>query len=1299
MSLTTKTDSLDLDVIRAEKKVNEAFSGSDTGFFEGFVGDYEDFGSWFTSGLTGLLFSQALPEDEQKDLYIKRNSVNFGLQKIRETLEAFKELNELRGLSPEEVERVKELQLREELIQRDLAFVYERQAGDLDEPIDTEGKSFNDRWGIDDNEAGVLEFLDTLAKNPKYAAGMFTAELIKDLPLSVAAYFGLAAKGTSGVSLYQKLYNSLNKIQPKALRGLTKVATPVVAGAGAGAGYEASYSLLNEGKINTAAVQAGTEFGAAFGILGSLGMFAKNFTGSKEIKPATQETPKQDAIGVEDPREPVDTDFPMGKKEPTVKDYMDEVLDEKDIATVKRFSKEILDSHESKLFPELTGDDYRIAPMPKGYKPGVAATTRREEDGSSTILWDEKQTKLTSDKVAKDIEALPINQVGRGTLAQVNPNHYKYLQDEDTYNLFQLAHEKAHVIQNKQGRTTDSFPAHPNDALFGNVKGRFLKESEAQLMAMTELDRVYKKYNLSSADKSAIAANRAIEEYKVGKELYPIDFDERRRGLRKGPEVNPHKEPNSQLVEFLDNNKAASLFGLTTAGYLAGGEQDAPYLAAAGAIAALGTPALYRKLTANNTKQAILNAKAQAALGAEGNAKWAKQLEIDAMTLGDDISKEFSNPNDGILFLDAVENNLSSVRGKGEELLGRWKAIMNTYADAGKELGLFSSPEKVKEYSAALLANYVPHIIKGKLNKDGTTRPLTSQEKEDLIVRNKERLAIKGTTGTAHKMPRQLLGTIEELKKQGYDVVDDPRQVLSIYSQSLSRALFGRKMLNEFKLIELSNDIEKPQPALFSNKEFDTFVKKGKISRDDAKLYVEFDHPSLKGYKVHTNVKNILDDYFEVEREGGLNDFSNGLLKLNNALKRVFIFGSLFHGQALFLSSVYSMGLTGAIKGLFGKGSLGRETSWADFKLGETEYIALAKEGVRDGLQIVNTRDRELVNPGKIEMDKLLDKLGGFGVAGKKAFGALDTITWEFLHDRFKLASYVRHKEILMRKGMDEANAGRQAAIFSNDAFGSLDWDGFATQLFEYAAKNPNTLRSKMASQAAAILPKNKRKWLNLALFAPDWTISNLRIIGRTFTTFPYKYTKGFLKAFHEGKTSAWKSKEGKELVQAWNMYAAYASRAGLYTSALWWTMTEMFSDKEPTGENLWNFWFGEDSGKLDLGGGESQVISKQIAEPIHFIQHPQHTLLNKMSILPKTMMEGFFNKRWFSMKKGFPMGPPIVDDDGTTHYGQWILGKFVPIVANPIITEDLSMEERLERVITGFFGFPQYGKPEDFEL
>jgi hypothetical protein len=86
---------------------------------------------------------------------------------------------------------------------------------------------------------------------------------------------------------------------------------------------------------------------------------------------------------------------------------------------------------------------------------------------------------------------------------------------------------------------------------------------------------------------------------------------------------------------------------------------------------------------------------------------------------------------------------------------------------------------------------------------------------------------------------------------------------------------------------------------------------------------------------------------------------------------------------------------------------------------------------------------------------------------------------------------------------------------------------------------------------------------------------------------------------------------------------------------------------------------------------------------------------MNKTSVVPKTALEAMMNKQWFSLKKGIPLGPRIVDEDGTTHYGKWLLGKAVPIVNKPLLDEDLGWEERLERVITGFFGFPQYGDPE----
>jgi hypothetical protein len=688
--------------------------------------------------------------------------------------------------------------------------------------------------------------------------------------------------------------------------------------------------------------------------------------------------------------------------------------------------------------------------------------------------------------------------------------------------------------------------------------------------------------------------------------------------------------------------------------------------------------------------QEVAKARLQAAKAHEGLSVYAKGLETVGQDLGDAITARF--PGDkGLQFLDEIEKPTGRFTDKDDiALLKQWRDWHNFLARQGTDVGLFKTSNR-KESSTQLVANYASHIIRGKVNPDGSVRPLTNKEKEELIRAEASKIKILGASSTVHNIPRKLIGTIGNLKDRGYAVVDDPAQILSIYTQAMARTIHNRKLLGEFKQLDLGTR-DKPLPAMFTKDEFDKFKEGGHLSKEELLHYSEFDHPSLDGYKVHTNVKSILNDHFEISREGGFNDFKEGLLSLNNSLKRVFVFGSLFHGQALFMSSIYSLGLAGAVKGMFGKGKLGAQHSWKDFELGSGQFKEASMEAIRSGLQIVNVKRQELVNPGKVELDDFLDKLGGVGVQGKKAFGVIDKVTWEFLHDRYKLAAYLKHKEKLMSKGMDDVTSGKKAAEFANDAFGSLDWNDFATRLYNYAYNKPGTLRGKIATKVAQALPANKRRWLNLGLFAPDWTISNIRIVGKTFTGLP-EVSVAVAKRVRDGK---WGPKE-KEIVQAWNMYAAYAARAGFYTSGMWWMMTELFSDEEPTMEALGEFWGGETSGKLNLGGGESMVISKQIAEPIHWVQHPQHTLMNKASVVPKTIMEGMFNKQWFSMKKGFPMGPSIVDmNTGETHYGKWILGKGIPIVAKPLMQDDLKWQERFERTFTGFFGFPQYGKPED---
>ena len=1270
MSLISRQSTNNYAVTQAEDAVNSAFyGGADPGFTEGVVGGHETFGSWFTSGLTGVVASKFLGDESEKDLFIKRNSVNYGMERINDTLVALESLSKIRGFTEDEIAITRELQERKALIERDLGYANDSVNGDLDAPIDSEGNSFNDRWGIDNEDVGVYDFVKGVMANPIHATGIITGEFLKDLPLSVAAWAGLGAKGAKGASAFTSIMNKINRIEPKALRGLAKVATPVGAGAIGGGLYEASYSALNEGKVKWNDVQAGTEFGAAFGLMAGLGVFAKGLIPEQTVKAGDKVAKSAD----------VSATYDSGAESLDTREFVDSIITTKDNDNVTTFANSLLQEHNQRIFPQLTANDYTIMSRAEAAKAGIDLTgkdgkgafTRTDADGKQTIIWGEKETKETFTRMMRDWE---LHTGKGGTLADASPNNLKYIQNDKVYEVFQLAHEKSHVIQGIEGREYVSPEA---------------KEKAAHQMAFNELERVYKGREVSSADKSEVAANRDMKAYKEAEQYLPPEYETQRQALAQ-EDVLPEGTGDSKVVSFLEKNKGKAALGAAVAGYGLTEGEDAPYMAALGAAAVLGGPKAYRKLTEMKIPQEVAKARLQAAKAHEGLSVYAKGLETVGQDLGDAITARF--PGDkGLQFLDEIEKPTGRFTDKDDiALLKQWRDWHNFLARQGTDVGLFKTSNR-KESSTQLVANYASHIIRGKVNPDGSVRPLTNKEKEELIRAEASKIKILGASSTVHNIPRKLIGTIGNLKDRGYAVVDDPAQILSIYTQAMARTIHNRKLLGEFKQLDLGTR-DKPLPAMFTKDEFDKFKEGGHLSKEELLHYSEFDHPSLDGYKVHTNVKSILNDHFEISREGGFNDFKEGLLSLNNSLKRVFVFGSLFHGQALFMSSIYSLGLAGAVKGMFGKGKLGAQHSWKDFELGSGQFKEASMEAIRSGLQIVNVKRQELVNPGKVELDDFLDKLGGVGVQGKKAFGVIDKVTWEFLHDRYKLAAYLKHKEKLMSKGMDDVTSGKKAAEFANDAFGSLDWNDFATRLYNYAYNKPGTLRGKIATKVAQALPANKRRWLNLGLFAPDWTISNIRIVGKTFTGLP-EVSVAVAKRVRDGK---WGPKE-KEIVQAWNMYAAYAARAGFYTSGMWWMMTELFSDEEPTMEALGEFWGGETSGKLNLGGGESMVISKQIAEPIHWVQHPQHTLMNKASVVPKTIMEGMFNKQWFSMKKGFPMGPSIVDmNTGETHYGKWILGKGIPIVAKPLMQDDLKWQERFERTFTGFFGFPQYGKPED---
>jgi len=1286
MALTFQTEEQREKQIQAELALYPSTS-EDFSYGAGFISGHQSIGSWFTSGITGLLLSKGATDNEQRKWYVQRNGIQFGKQALEDRIKAYEDIGKYRKLTERELDDYAEVQRRNSLIQRDLEHVFNKEKGNLDAPIDTKGQSFNDRWGVEgEDEQGLLELFKVLKDNPAYTGGIFTAEILKDLPLSVLAWLGLTAKGASGASAITKALNKLNNIQPAALRGLAKMGTGVAAGAGAGAGYEASYTLLEEGEIKGKNVKAGAAFGAAFGVLAGLGIMART---SKDLATKAKTKAKSEP----------------SKEDTELKAVKEKVIPVKELTESQRIVNDIKET-PTRLYPELVqGRDFVIVNLatPEGVAvakkfgwfgadgklKGFKGIQTINENGIPHIVIHKPQIKRVFDRFQKNFDTT-IKKGGR--YDRLTPNQHKYLKDLDSFEVFLMAREKGKIplarkeaeeIAQGRGRTYEPGA----------------RERELNAEAAIELERAY---------------NQRVEELKTPSQRNAEEL----RAEGEAPAPIPINEADSYAARASNYLGDKSKVGLGVAAGAAVGayalsdkEEGDPLRNAlvAGLAVGLG-PKAYKALSGKSLNAISMRIKAQVARGLEIDSATAKIWELEAQRIIGEL--DILDEPTIMRVITAIENGTRLAGKNAEEAkaLNKIKdditTLLNQIGEAAVKAGLIKDKGEIVKLQmkgmdktgtiGSFLNNYFPHLFvrMDKLTDEDIAKIFGRLEHGSMNNRT-----IRGTLDEIQKMIDN--GEIGRYNRKGEFVETklellSPRDALKVYVQGMSRTIIGRNAINS--MLKLNLEIgDKAMPALLSLADLDvlknTKPSKGGFNTQEALHYKTFDHPALEGFVAHNDVHGILNDFFAISRRGGIGDIAEKILQLNNGLKRIFVFGSLFHAQALFLSGVYSLGLLGAIKHL----------NYKQLQLGSQQLKDAVDLGIKRGLQVGDIIKQELVVAGVKEIDELVSKMGFAGALMGKAMSKVDHVTWKFLHDRFKVAAFMRQKEILIKnmkrkdydsdKAYEDAiiRAEEKAAEFANDAFGSLDWNKFTTQLYEYAAANPNKIRGKAANKLAQLLPVNKRRWLNLGLFAPDWTISNIRIVAKTFTGMP-RMSKALAHRIQRGH---WETPEAKEVVKAWNMYAAYSLRAGVYTSALWYAITKAFSEEEPTMENFWDFWTGENSGKLDLGHGESMVISKQIAEPIHWLQHPTHTLMNKTSIVPKTALEAMFNKQWFSLKQGMPLGPRIVEEDGTRHYAKWILGKGIPIVAKPLIDEDLHWTERVERVLTGFFGFPQYGDPE----
>ena len=1372
-------DSKDKDegLIAAEQDLNKALSPEPTyGFWNNLLGGDPYFNNetktwehnantWATSGLFGSsvnwLNGRLGNVEDEKNAWVETKAAQFGMANIDNALDAYYRIGDFRNYTEEEANAINDLRRRRQLIYRDLEYVFDRHGKDLDAPIDNNDNSFRTRWGYDAEDADFMDFVAQLGDKPLETLGQFGNEMLKDLPLGGIAR--LVQQGLKGGKLWTAIANKVNNLQPRSLQNLAKVGGYTTAGAAIGAGYEAAYTALDEGKIKYDQVETGAAFGGAFGVLGSLGILAR---GREAIPKETPKTTKPKENSPADiTNKLVDADY----KQKQTQDVLD-----------------VLKDNQQLLFKDFKeGVDYRVISSKDAVKEGlidknhrvakgeVGATNKYtpDRDIKNNIIIDKKGMDATFDRLQDVLQ----NQEGYGwkTLQSISAKELALLQNRDAFDLFTLAHEQSHAIQNK-GNPSNVYPSHPNDRINPQTKqvtGSVVKERQANRMAMNELNRIYEEKAFAAKSKAALQADLDAKAYadKNGIDT-PVDWynDSAVRKLKlEKTDIEPEARPTrfTKAIDYLERYRVPAAAATGTAAYFVSDQKEGDPLknAALVAISTALAPKGYRILSKQWMSQIELKVRRAAAEDVHTTERQVAQLEYQSQMIMDDAYRYFQpkfGDNWSYLFNETVEVMRDSgtkrdaiarakISGKYPELkqvfddneaFGKvqdWHTWTKFLFKAGSEgdnpIFRVKVDKKSKTQRMNFVEGYLTHVVRGKIDpKTGKRKRITEDELQDAILefdKSLQRQGIEFTKklNTPYALPRALEGSIEDLKKMGYDMVDDPRDLGMIYTNSLARTIANRKLLLNFTELDLGSYKGTPFKSMYKKQDFELAVKRGEIPAEDVMNFKPFDHYTMKDYMVHANVKDILEDYYTISTKGSMWNALNATLNLNNALKRMNVAASMFHGQALLMSAIYVMGVSNTAKVLLQPlkdTKFAQKTpvirSWAknkselkpqlsrrlrkelnskegdidagQFTLGTREMNELILRAKGADLKVGNTKNIELVNVGKQALDNYFTKLMGptLGEKFNKAYGVLDYATWEFMHDRFKVAAWLRETEIQMAKGLDQVSAERNAAIFINDAFGSLDWDGFVERLYSYAERNPNTFRGNVASKMPKILSNKYRKYLNFLAFAPDWTVANARIVARTFTQAPKASAAYYKKLFNKTKNL---TKQEKEIIASWEAYSMYTARAGMYTSAMWYLWMNAFSDKEPTWDRFFDFWFGEkNSGKIDLGGGQYQVISKQIGEPWHWIVHFEHTFLNKMSVLPKTVMELLMNKQWMSIKDGQLKGPPLVEKDGTRHYGEWLFGKMAPISMQNLFRDDLTWADRAKRTGFGFFGLPIYG-------
>ena len=479
----------------------------------------------------------------------------------------------------------------------------------------------------------------------------------------------------------------------------------------------------------------------------------------------------------------------------------------------------------------------------------------------------------------------------------------------------------------------------------------------------------------------------------------------------------------------------------------------------------------------------------------------------------------------------------------------------------------------------------------------------------------------------------------------------DVGEIFNIYAKSMRKAIEDRVLLDSLKAAKGTDNL--PYVA-----------RRDKHGRFPAG-FRRINHPQLDNMAVHPE----LYDSLKVVMENDNPDIvTAGLYGASMAVKRMQVFGSLFHAKSL--GEVYLLAMGTDV--LPRAGNLKRPKTVIDaalrqfheMKLGD-EIDGLTRAGLK--LEVPDDVKTSIIS----DLGQLVDTATGTSIASKTADKIdyvnkkLDSITWDYMHSGVKsavaldaVAKLTRNNAELHAKDparyplKSKQEIYTEAARFANDATGGLDW-------FRIATEAKTELGRSVALHFAS--PQGRRVAQILA-FAPDWALSTLRAgfnaFGKSETGF-----RGLLKP-----------------TNAVDLYRQYALRS----AALWITLLNGIQ-YAVTGKPIWE---NKDPTRIEFADGTSIQPGKHSAEAVHAVMDPVKFAMNKLGYIPSLAADVAAYRHGSGFMAMSPHSPVT-----------YAALKAAPFTASPLVQPHLSITERVGRSISGGLGFPVHGMNQEQKL